>query len=82
MSQIPSSVPVLRQTLKWGWIAAGILAAEIGREGRDLSRLDDAVLRILRGDLRHRVLGRAPLALAGHHLLELGDGRGRWLGGE
>ncbi len=26
MSQVPSSVPVLRRTLKWGWIAAGILA--------------------------------------------------------
>ena len=26
MSQLPSSVPVLRRTLKWGWISAGILA--------------------------------------------------------
>ncbi len=26
MTQLPSSVPVLRRTLAWGWIAAGILA--------------------------------------------------------
>jgi magnesium-transporting ATPase (P-type) len=26
MTQLPSSVPVLRRTLVWGWIAAGVLA--------------------------------------------------------